>query len=148
MSQFGQRGGGGQHFSKMSEIQKCLKCLLPFRSKGYWAKRQREDPVVQKVARCISKGLKPPSTKSNGWPEVRRYLLPANKVYIKGGILMSPSVQAFSDTERIVVPKTAGMTVVSIYHQQFNCLEILKAQAFSFLMIYIMSECEKIDFMV
>ena len=36
---------------------------------------------------------------------------------------MSPSVQAFSDTERIVVPKSAGMTVVSIYHQQFNCLK-------------------------
>ena len=37
---------------------------------------------------------------------------------------MAPSVQAFSDTERIVVPKSAGMTVVSIYHQQFNCLKI------------------------
>ena len=36
---------------------------------------------------------------------------------------MAPSVQAFSDTERFVVPKSAGMTVVSIYHQQFNCLK-------------------------
>ena len=26
MSQFGKKGGGGQHFSKMSEIQKCPKC--------------------------------------------------------------------------------------------------------------------------
>ena len=39
---------------------------LPFKSKGYWAKRQREDPVLQKVARCISKGITPPSTKANG----------------------------------------------------------------------------------
>ena len=38
---------------------------------------------------------------------------------------MSPSVQAFSDTERIVVPKTASMTVVSIYHQQYDCLKAI-----------------------
>ena len=96
---------------------------LPFKSKGYWAKRQREDPVLQKVARCISKGIKPPSTKTNGWPEAKKYLLPSNGIFIKGGVLMSPSVQAFSNTERIVVPKSAIMTVVSIYHQQFNCLK-------------------------
>merc|ERR1712020_588526 len=97
---------------------------LPFKSKGYWAKRQREDPVLQKVARCVSKGIRPPSTKANGWPEVKKYLQPHNKVFLKGGVLISPSVQAFSDTERIVVPKSAGMTVVSIYHQQFNCLRM------------------------
>ena len=27
VSQFGQRGGGGQHFSKLSQIQKCPKGL-------------------------------------------------------------------------------------------------------------------------
>ena len=36
---------------------------------------------------------------------------------------MSPSVQPFSDTQRFVVPKTASMTVVSIFHQQFDCLK-------------------------
>merc|ERR1711974_413965 len=96
---------------------------LPFKSKGYWAKRQREDLVLQKVARCIQKGIKPPTTKANGWPEAKQYLQKSNGVFMKGGVLMAPSVQAFSDTERFVVPKSAGMTVVSIYHQQFDCLK-------------------------
>ena len=87
---------------------------LPLRSKGYWEKRQKEDPVLNKVARCLAKGIKPATTKSNGWPEVRRFLLPANGVYFKGGVLMSPSVQPFSDTQRFVVPKSASMTVVSM----------------------------------
>ena len=34
---------------------------------------------------------------------------------------MSPSVEPFSDTERFVVPKSAAMSVISIYHQQFDC---------------------------
>ena len=88
--------------------------LLPFKSKGYWAKRQKEDPILQKVARCVQKGLKPLTTKANGWPEARKYLQPSNGIFMKGGVLMAPSVQAFSDTERIVVPKSASMTVVSI----------------------------------
>ena len=93
----------------------------PFRSKGYWEKRQKEDPILNKVARCLKKGIKPALTKANRWPEARRYLLPDNKVYLKGGVLMSPSVEPFSDTERFVVPKSAGMSVVSIFHQQFDC---------------------------
>ena len=80
---------------------------LPLRSKGYWEKRQKEDPVLNKIARCLAKGIKPASTRANGWPEARRYLLPANGVYLRGGVLMSSSVQPFSDTERFVVPRSA-----------------------------------------
>ena len=54
---------------------------LPFKSKGYWAKRQREDPVLQKVARCVQKGIKPPATKANGWPEAKKYLQQSNGVH-------------------------------------------------------------------
>ena len=68
---------------------------LPFKSKGYWAKRQREDPVLQKVARCVSKGIKPPSTKANGWPEAKKYLQQSNGVFMKGGVLMAPSYRPF-----------------------------------------------------
>ena len=97
---------------------------LPLRSKDYWKKRQKEDPVLKNVFLCITKGMTPPATKNNGWPEVRRYLLPIHGVYQSGGVLMSPSVQPFTDTPRFVVPRSAAMTVVSIFHQQLNCLKM------------------------
>ena len=54
---------------------------------------------------------------------VRRYLQQQHKLYLSTeNVLMAPSVTEFTTKPRIVVPQDAALTVIAIYHQQFNCL--------------------------
>ena len=94
---------------------------LPFTSKSYWRKRQIEDKTLRKVALFLKLGSKPPKSKS--MEGVRRYLQQQHKLYLSTeNVLMAPSVTEFTTKPRIVVPQEAALTVIAIYHQQFNCL--------------------------
>ena len=93
----------------------------PFTSRGYWRKRQLEDHTLRKVALFLKLGSTPAKTKST--QHVRQYLQQQHKIYLsEDNVLLAPSITEFSTKPRIVVPQSAVISVIAIFHQQFDCL--------------------------
>ena len=93
----------------------------PYTSKAYWRKRQVEDHVLRQVAFYLKHGSIPPKTKSAQY--IRQYLQPQHKIYLSDdNLLLAPSVTEFSTTPRFVVPQASALSIIAVFHQQFDCL--------------------------
>ena len=93
----------------------------PYTSKGYWRKRQVEDHVLRQVAFYLKHGSIPPKTKLAQC--IRQYLQPQHKIYLSDdNVLLAPSVTEFSTTPRFVVPQASALSIIAVFHQQFDCL--------------------------
>ena len=93
----------------------------PYTSKSYWRKRQIEDQVLRQVAFYLKHGSQPPKTKTSQY--IRQYLQKQHKIYLSDdNVLLAPSVTEFSTTPRFVVPQAAALSIIAVFHQQFDCL--------------------------